>query len=145
GQGVRFGGEASDCFFLEAATLAQAADLVVELVADRLPRRYGYRKGEVQVLASMHCGEAGGGMVNARLQDALNPAREGMLEARSGGRVFRVGDRLLQLRNDYDLKVFNGGPGDRDRDRCERAGAGHRPGRWAGDRLPLRRALRAHP
>src|SRR5262249_57108638 len=40
--------------------------------------------------------------------DALNPAREGMPEARSGGRVFRPGDRVLQLKNDYDLKVFNG-------------------------------------
>jgi exodeoxyribonuclease V alpha subunit len=108
GESLRFGRAAPDCFFLEADDPAAAADLIVELVAERLPRRYGYRKGEVQVLAPMRRGEAGVGKLNARLQEALNPAREGAPEARSGGRVFRPGDRVLQLRNDYDLAVFNG-------------------------------------
>jgi exodeoxyribonuclease V alpha subunit len=103
-----FRGEAADSFFLEVDIAAAAADLVVELVAERLPRRYGFARGEIQVLVPMHRGEAGVGALNSRLQDRLNPARDGQTEVRSGGRTFRAGDRVLQMRNDYDLKVFNG-------------------------------------
>jgi exodeoxyribonuclease V alpha subunit len=56
----------------------------------------------------MHRGEVGVGALNALLQERLNPYRDGLPEARGGGRAYRVGDRVLQLRNDYDLKVFNG-------------------------------------
>jgi exodeoxyribonuclease V alpha subunit len=56
----------------------------------------------------MHRGDAGVGALNARLQEQLNPAREGVPEARAGGRAYRPGDRVLQLKNDYDLEVFNG-------------------------------------
>jgi exodeoxyribonuclease V alpha subunit len=80
----------------------------VELVARRLPARYGFGPGEIQVLAPMHRGEAGVGALNLRLQERLNPGREGVPEARAGGRAYRPGDRVLQLRNDYDLQVFNG-------------------------------------
>src|SRR5262249_43381303 len=64
--------------------------------------------GDVQVLCPMHRGEAGIGRLNTLLQERLNPGREGVPEARGGGRVYRPGDRVLQLKNDYDLKVFNG-------------------------------------
>jgi exodeoxyribonuclease V alpha subunit len=56
----------------------------------------------------MHRGEAGVGALNTLLQERLNPAHPGVAEARGSGRVYRPGDRVLQLRNDYDLKVFNG-------------------------------------
>ena len=56
----------------------------------------------------MHRGEAGVGALNTLLQERLNPWRDGMPEARGGGRSYRPGDRVLQLRNDYDLGVFNG-------------------------------------
>jgi exodeoxyribonuclease V alpha subunit len=56
----------------------------------------------------MHRGEAGVGALNLRLQEHLNPGREGVPEARAGGRAYRPGDRVLQLRNDYELQVFNG-------------------------------------
>jgi exodeoxyribonuclease V alpha subunit len=56
----------------------------------------------------MHRGDAGVGALNTLLQERLNPAREGVPEARGGGRVYRPGDRVLQLRNDYELEVFNG-------------------------------------
>jgi exodeoxyribonuclease V alpha subunit len=108
GQTPRFHGEAADSFFLEVDNAAAAAELVVELIAERLPRRYGFARGEIQVLVPMHRGEAGVGALNARLQDRLNPPRDGLPEVRSGGRTFRAGDRVLQMRNDYDLKVFNG-------------------------------------
>jgi exodeoxyribonuclease V alpha subunit len=108
GESPRFGGSSGDCFFLPAEESKAAAALVVEVVTKRLPARYGFGPGDVQVLAPMHRGEAGVGALNQRLQERLNPAREGMPEARAGGRVYRPGDRVLQLRNDYELQVFNG-------------------------------------
>jgi exodeoxyribonuclease V alpha subunit len=101
GQMPQFGEGIADCFFLPADDPAAAAQLTVDLVAERLPRRYGFKAGEVH-------GDAGVGALNLRLQERLNPLREGAHEARAGGRIYRVGDRVLQLRNDYDLKVFNG-------------------------------------
>jgi exodeoxyribonuclease V alpha subunit len=108
GELPRFGGDNGDCFFLEAENPTAAADLVVDLVSQRLPARYGFGPGDVQVLAPMHRGEAGVGALNLRLQERLNPGQEGSPEARAGGRVYRQGDRVLQLRNDYELQIFNG-------------------------------------
>src|SRR5829696_8796148 len=56
----------------------------------------------------MHRGDAGVGALNTRVQERINPAKEGVPEARGGGRVYRPGDRVLQLKNDYGLDVFNG-------------------------------------
>jgi exodeoxyribonuclease V alpha subunit len=104
----RFGGDTDDCFFLQAEEPTLAAELVVDLVTRRLPARYGFRSGDVQVLAPMHRGEVGVGALNVRLQERLNPGKEGIPEVRAGGSVYRPGDRVLQLRNDYELQVFNG-------------------------------------
>jgi len=104
----RFGGQSQDCFFLPATTPAEAADLVVELVTERLPARYGFKPGDVQVLVPMHRGEVGVGTLNQRLQERLTLGWDGRLEARVAGRVYRVGDRVLQSRNDDELEVFNG-------------------------------------
>jgi exodeoxyribonuclease V alpha subunit len=108
GQLPRFGREVGDCFFLPAQDPAEAARVVVDLVAQRLPAHYGFGVGEVQVLSPMHRGEAGVGALNTRLQERLTPARDGVPEARGGGRDYRPGDRVLQLKNDYTLEVFNG-------------------------------------
>jgi exodeoxyribonuclease V alpha subunit len=62
----------------------------------------------------MHRGSAGAGALNERLQTALTPAREGLAERRFGGRVYRVGDKVMQIRNNYDkgtAGVFNGSVG----------------------------------
>jgi exodeoxyribonuclease V alpha subunit len=62
----------------------------------------------------MHRGPAGAGGLNERLQAALTPAREGLAERRFGGRVYRVGDKVMQIRNNYDkgtAGVFNGSVG----------------------------------
>ncbi len=118
GELPRFGGDSGDCFFLEAEDPTAAAELAVDLVSQRLPARYGFGPGDVQVLAPMHRGQAGVGALNLRLQECLNPGQEGSPEARSGGRVYRQGDRVLQLRNDYELQIFNGG---------SRHRAAHRP------------------
>jgi exodeoxyribonuclease V alpha subunit len=104
-----------DDFFLFAEEDSdQVADLVVDIVANRLPRRFGLNPRDVQVLCPMHRGPAGAGVLNERLQAALTPAREGLPERRFGGRVYRVGDKVMQLRNNYDkgtAGVFNGSVG----------------------------------
>ena len=108
GELPHFGGESADCFFLAAEDPAAAAQLVVDLVAQRLPARYGFGASDVQVLVPMHRGDAGVGALNLRLHERLNPGYEGVPEAKAGGRVYRPEDRVLQLRNDYELQVFNG-------------------------------------
>jgi exodeoxyribonuclease V alpha subunit len=105
-----------DDFFLFAVDDPErVADLVVEIVANRLPRRFGLDPARhVQVLCPMHRGPAGAGVLNERLQAALTPAREGLAERRFGGRIYRVGDKVMQLRNNYDkgtAGVFNGSVG----------------------------------
>jgi exodeoxyribonuclease V alpha subunit len=90
----------------------ETAKLVVDIVARRIPAKFRLHPvRDVQVLAPMHRGPAGAGNLNALLQEALTPHREGAPERRSGGRVFRVGDKVTQLRNNYDKGVagiFNG-------------------------------------
>jgi len=102
-----------DDFFLFAEEDAErAAALTVDIVAHRLPTRFGLdARRDVQVLCPMHRGPAGAGALNERLQEALTPARPGTAERRYGGRVFRVGDKVTQLRNNYDKEVFNGALG----------------------------------
>jgi len=90
----------------------QTAGLVVDIVARRIPARFGLDpRRDVQVLCPMHRGPAGAGNLNLLLQDALTPYAEGRPERRYGGRVFRIGDKVTQLRNNYDkgaAGIFNG-------------------------------------
>jgi exodeoxyribonuclease V alpha subunit len=104
----------TDFFLFPEDDPNRVADLVVEIVANRLPRRFGLNPRDVQVLCPMHRGPAGAGVLNERLQAALTPGREGLPERRFGGRVYRVGDKVMQLRNNYDkgtAGVFNGSVG----------------------------------
>jgi exodeoxyribonuclease V alpha subunit len=94
-----------DFFFLEEEDPAAAAELVRDLVVTRLPRRYDLSPFDIQVLAPMHRGELGASYLNQILQDTLTA---GAAELPVGGRRFRVGDRVMQLRNNYDKDVFNG-------------------------------------
>jgi exodeoxyribonuclease V alpha subunit len=100
-------------FFLFAEEEAErVADLTVDIVATRLPKRFGLEaRRDVQVLCPMHRGAAGAGVLNEKLQEALTPAQPGKVERRYGGRVYRVGDKVTQLRNNYDKEVFNGAVG----------------------------------
>ena len=98
-----------DFFFIEDDDPAHAAETIRDLVATRLPRRYGFSPRDIQVLTPMHRGELGATTLNQLLQDAITPGRA---ELRSGGRVFRVGDRVMQIRNNYDRDVFNGDVGE---------------------------------
>jgi exodeoxyribonuclease V alpha subunit len=97
-----------DFFFLEEEDPARAAALIRDLVAVRLPRRYGFSPQEVQVLCPMHRGELGAGNLNQLLQAALTAGAAGI---ERGARVLRVGDKVMQVRNDYDKEVWNGDSG----------------------------------
>jgi exodeoxyribonuclease V alpha subunit len=99
------GNDARDFFFLEEDDPIKAATLVRDLVTTRLPRRYGLSSHEIQVLAPMHRGELGAGNLNQLLQEALTA---GAPSVQRGARQYRVGDKVMQIRNDYDKEVWNG-------------------------------------
>ncbi len=87
-----------DFFLFPQDDTEQVADLVVDIVANRLPRTFGLDpRRDVQVLCPMHRGPAGAGVLNEKLQEALTPARPGQPERRVGGRVYRVGDKVTQF------------------------------------------------
>jgi exodeoxyribonuclease V alpha subunit len=104
-----------DFFWFNCDETEATADLVADIVARRIPAKFGLDpRRDVQVLCPMHRGPAGAGNLNLQLQEALTPYREGAPERRYGGRVFRVGDKVTQLRNNYDkgaAGVFNGTTG----------------------------------
>jgi exodeoxyribonuclease V alpha subunit len=101
-----------DFFFFAAAEPERCAQLVVELVAERIPRRFGLDpRRDIQVLSPTHKGPAGVIQLNHLLQEALNPAAPGRAEKRFGASLFRAGDRVIQQRNNYDLDVYNGDVG----------------------------------
>ncbi|MFJ6215290.1 ATP-dependent RecD-like DNA helicase [Streptomyces sp. NPDC092296] len=101
-----------DFFLFVEDDAERAAGLTVEVVARRIPARFGLDpRRDVQVLAPMHRGPAGAGNLNVLLQAAVTPARADTPERRIGGRTFRVGDKVTQIRNNYDKGrngVFNG-------------------------------------
>jgi exodeoxyribonuclease V alpha subunit len=97
-----------DFFFLEEDDPAAAAALIRDLVAVRLPRRYGFSPQEIQVLSPMHRGELGAGNLNRLLQEALTAGAPGI---ERGQRTLRVGDKVMQVKNDYDKEVWNGDSG----------------------------------
>ena len=99
-------------FFLFAKDDAdQAAAMVVELVTKRIPDKFGLDPWDIHVLAPMYRGAAGVSALNANLQLALNPPSPKKTEQRLGGTLFRVGDRVMQTRNNYDKDVYNGDMG----------------------------------
>ncbi len=98
-----------DFFLFPAEEASEAADWVVDVVARRIPHKFGlHPQRDVQVLAPMYRGPAGVTALNERLQEALNPPAEGKPEKRLFGQRFRLGDKVMQVRNDYDKEVFNG-------------------------------------
>ena len=101
-----------DFFYFREDDNERVAELAVDIAANRIARKFGLDpRRDVQVLCPVHRGAAGAGALNERLQEALTPARPDLPERRYGGRVFRVGDKVTQLRNDYDKEVFNGDMG----------------------------------
>ena len=102
-------GEESDFHFLREEETEPLQQLILDLAARRLPARFRLDPMEdIQVLTPMNRGVVGAVQLNAALQAALNPGGAGVAEVMRGGRVFRAGDRVMQIRNNYDKEVFNG-------------------------------------
>ncbi|MEO7329094.1 MAG: ATP-binding domain-containing protein [Minicystis sp.] len=79
------------------------------MVTERIPQRFGLDpRSMVQVLTPMHKGEAGAIALNLRLQQALNPSGPQVVK---GSKTLRLGDKVMQLRNDYEKEVYNGDVG----------------------------------
>lgn len=102
----------TDFFLFVEEDTEEAGRLTVDVAARRIPAKFGLDpRRDIQVLAPMHRGPAGAGTLNGLLQQAITPARPDLPERRFGGRVFRVGDKVTQIRNNYEKGengVFNG-------------------------------------
>ena len=98
-----------DFFLFTAETPEQAADWVEEVVCTRIPQKFGYHpRADIQVLSPMYRGPVGVNMLNERLQARLNPPDGTKPEKRLFGQVFRAGDKVMQVLNNYEKDVFNG-------------------------------------
>lgn len=97
---------ANDFYFIEQEDPEKVLEIILELSKKRIPRRFGLDPiDEIQVLTPMHRGVVGAGNLNQRLQGVLNPGEGGITR---GDCTFRVNDKVMQIRNDYDKEVFNG-------------------------------------
>ena len=103
--------KATDFFLFKTEDPERAAQLCVELVQTRIPRRFAIPSTDIQILSPMHRGVVGVGALNTSIQNALNPPRPNVPERVMGSRAYRQGDRVMQIRNNYDKEVYNGDMG----------------------------------
>jgi len=100
------GGRGSDFYFLEEDNPAQIAETIRDLCTQRLPAYYKVNPlQDIQVLCPMQRGETGAQNLNLLLQESLNPSK---VTIQYGGTVYRQGDKVMQIRNNYEKHVFNG-------------------------------------
>ncbi|HEU0002352.1 MAG TPA: ATP-dependent RecD-like DNA helicase [Ktedonobacteraceae bacterium] len=100
----------TDFYFVSEDNPVRAQRLVLDFVQNRIPKHYGLNPmTDIQVLTPMYRGPLGVNNLNEELQAHLNPNAQAFIEW--GGRVFRVGDKVMQQRNNYDKDVFNGDVG----------------------------------
>jgi len=101
--------EFDDFYFFSQADPVEAAELLVDIVRRRIPETFGFDPvNDVQVLAPMYRGACGVSNLNDALQQALNPPTARKAERTLSGRTFRVGDKVMQIRNNYLKDVYNG-------------------------------------
>ncbi|MEE4351977.1 MAG: ATP-dependent RecD-like DNA helicase [Desulfatiglans sp.] len=95
-----------DFYFIEQENPDEALKIILELVKNRVPHRFGFDPfEEIQVITPMHRGTVGAENLNVELQKELNPHEGGIT---TGNRNFRVRDKVMQIKNNYDKEVFNG-------------------------------------
>ncbi|MEW6418647.1 MAG: ATP-dependent RecD-like DNA helicase [Nitrospirota bacterium] len=95
-----------DFYFFELEEPEKVLEKVIQLCKDKIPSRFGYNAvNDIQVLTPMHKGIIGASNLNTELQRQLNPSKD---EFTRGGKVFKVGDKVMQIRNNYDKDVYNG-------------------------------------
>ena len=96
-----------DFFFLFRSDRHEAAKVICDLCQTRLPNAYGYSPFEnIQVLSPSKKGDLGTAELNERLQERLNPPSEDKAEVTVGGKTFREGDKVMQVKNNYDIRWF---------------------------------------
>jgi len=102
----------SDFFLFPAEDAIAAADWIVQIVSERIPQKFGFDAiHDIQVLAPLYRGPAGVTALNERLQEKLNPPAPNKPERQLYGTLFRLGDKVMQLQNNYDKDVYNGDMG----------------------------------
>ena len=104
-----------DFFFLQRNSKADVTSVIIDLCTNRLPQAYGYSAFDnIQVLSPSKKGELGTAELNFRLQNALNPKADGKQEVTIGSKTFRTGDKVMQIKNNYDIRWFkeNGDTGE---------------------------------
>ena len=100
------GQKLDDFYFIEQEDPEEVLGIILELTKERIPRRFGFDPvDDIQVLTPMHRGVVGAGNLNVELQKVLNPVKN---EVFRGGFSFRVNDKVMQVKNNYDKEVFNG-------------------------------------
>ena len=103
-------GKLSDFYWIEQEEPEKALQLVIKTVCERIPERFKLNPmTDIQVLTPMNKGICGTAELNSRLQEMLNPGEKESL--RSGDRLFKLGDKVMQTSNNYDLQTFNGDQG----------------------------------
>lgn len=103
GEHPKLGENIGDFFFMQRREPGKALDTIIELCTKRLPENMGIPSMDIQVLSPGRRGETGTRSINLRLQAAINPPARGKNEQRYGEIVFREGDRVMQIRNNYDI------------------------------------------
>ena len=97
---------ANDFYFIENDNPEKVLEIILELAKKRIPQRFGFGAyDDIQILTPMHKGLVGASNLNDRLQAVLNPGEGGVMR---GERTFRINDKVMQVRNNYDKDVFNG-------------------------------------
>ncbi len=95
-----------DFYFIEQEDPQKVMELIIVLVKERIPRRFGFDPlDDIQVLTPMHRGIIGGTNLNRELQKALNPGDEGITRM---GRLYKINDKVMQITNNYEKEVYNG-------------------------------------
>jgi exodeoxyribonuclease V alpha subunit len=102
------GDKSSDCFFIEEVDPERINSLVVKVVTQSIPKHFAIPANEIQVLAPMKRGSIGTSNLNIMLQSSINPEQPNKPQVKWGMTHFRLGDRVIQQVNNYQLEVFNG-------------------------------------
>ena len=93
-----------DFFFMQRENVMQASSTVIDLYSNRLPKAYGYDSlNDIQIICPSRKGELGTVNLNRSLQKLLNPPSPDKEELEQGGRIFRQGDKVMQIKNNYDI------------------------------------------
>ena len=103
---VHHGSHPQDFYFFQMEEPEKALEKIIELAKDKIPQKFGFKPiDDIQVLTPMHRGVVGSANLNTELQKHLNASQDELVR---GGMTLKVGDKVMQIRNNYDKEIFNG-------------------------------------